>query len=216
MRRVIITLLLSGSLGSLCLAGGSNSIFNTKHNLSVSGQGDIKSNTETRVCIFCHSSHNASKEGPLWNHQTSAPGTFKTYERSSLAGRPDQPNGATKLCLSCHDGTIAVGALKGLANPVAMQNVDQGGEIPAVRKSNMGTDLSGTHPVSIRYQQNSAIASSHLKWPPNDPEKKVGPDANGYVQCTACHDAHDDSRSNKYPFWNKATFSEVCEVCHQY
>jgi hypothetical protein len=108
-------------------AADSRSVFNTKHNLSVSGKGDIKSNTESRVCIFCHSSHNASKEGPLWNHETTAPGKFVTYDRSTLAGKPDQPNGATKLCLSCHDGTIAVGALKSLARPVPMTNVGRSG-----------------------------------------------------------------------------------------
>ena len=49
-------------------AAQKTSVFNTKHNLSSSGRGDITAASETRVCIFCHSSHNASKEGPLWNH----------------------------------------------------------------------------------------------------------------------------------------------------
>ena len=201
---------------TVALAGESRSVFDTRHNLSVTGKGDLKSTTETRVCIFCHSSHNASRDGPLWNHETTAPGKFKTYDRSTMASRPDQPNGATKLCLSCHDGTIAVGALKGLSQPIPMQNVGGSGEIPQVRKSNIGTDLSGTHPVSIKFSQSVALSVGHLRWPPVDPENKVGVDANGFVQCTSCHDPHDDSRSDKYPFWNKATFDEVCEVCHQY
>ena len=203
----------------LVASGGADdrgSVFETRHNLSVSGKGDIKSSTETRVCIFCHSSHNASREGPLWNHETTAPGKFKTYDRSTLAARPNQPNGSTKLCLSCHDGTIAVGALKGLAEPIEMQSVGGDGEIPSQRKSHIGTDLTGTHPVSITFAQSSALSTNHLRWPPVDPEKKVGVDANGFVQCTSCHDPHDDSKSERYPFWNKTTFSEVCEVCHQY
>jgi hypothetical protein len=133
-----------------------------------------------------------------------------------MTSKPDQPNCATKLCLSCHDGTIAVGALKGIGEPLPMQNVGPSGEIPSVRKSNIGTDLSGTHPVSIRFEQTTALSTNHLRWPPVDPEGKVGTDANGYVQCTSCHDPHDDSRSDKYPFWNKSSFSAVCEVCHQY
>ena len=37
------------------------SIVNSKHNLSLSGPGDIKSATEADVCIFCHTPHNATK-----------------------------------------------------------------------------------------------------------------------------------------------------------
>ena len=197
-------------------SGGKGSIVDTKHNLSTSGRGDIKSPTETRVCIFCHSSHNTSKEGPLWNHQTSAQKSFSTYQRPTMSNQPEQPNGATKLCLSCHDGTIAVGAVRGLAQPIAMKNVGARGELPANKKSNFGLDLSGTHPVSVKYKQSSALAVDHLRWPPLDPEKSVGPDAEGYVQCTSCHDPHDNSKSDRYPFWKKATFDEVCLTCHTF
>lgn len=199
----------------LSITSFAGSVRETKHNLSASGPGDIKAASETRVCIFCHTSHNSSKEGPLWSHETTT-GKFKTYERSTMDSKAEQPNGATKLCLSCHDGTIAVGAIRGLAQPIRMQNVGASGEIPSTKKSNVGTDLSGTHPVSVKYSQNVALADSHLRWPPLDPEKKVGIDADGYVQCTACHDPHDDSRSDKYPFWNKSTFDEVCLTCHNY
>jgi hypothetical protein len=196
------------------VAGGSGSVFDSKHNLSTSGKGEIKSYTESRVCIFCHSSHNAAKEGPLWNHKTTTPGKFRTYQRSTLDATPEQPNGATKLCLSCHDGTIAVGAVKGLSQPIALRNVGPAGRIPGGKKSNLGTDLSGTHPVSIKFEQSSALTDKHLRWPPLDPNGTVGADADGFVQCTACHDPHDDSKSEKYPFWKKATFDEVCLVCH--
>jgi hypothetical protein len=207
---LVVGLAASGSVG------GQGSVFDSKHNLSVSGKGDIKAASETRVCIFCHSSHNASADGPLWNHETTTPGKFVTYERTTMAAKPEQPNGATKLCLSCHDGTIAVGAVLNMEQPIAMRNVGGSGEIPAVRKSRIGTDLSGTHPVSVKYSQTMALSSRHLRWPPADPEGEVGPDENGYVQCTACHDPHDDSRSERYPFWKKATFDEVCDVCHQF
>ena len=195
---------------------GSGSIVTTKHNLSTSGKGEIKSATESEVCIFCHSSHNTSGEGPLWNHETTSPVRFKTYDRTTMSSRAEQPNGSTKLCLSCHDGTIAVGAIRGLSRPIPMRNVGNEGEIPLSRTSHIGTDLSGTHPVSVKYQEATALADDHLRWPPFDPERKVGADAAGYVQCTSCHDPHDDSKSAKYPFWKKATFDEVCDVCHTY
>ena len=214
-RRAIVLLAVMTALPGLAQAGRPNSIVQTRHNLSVSGRGAIRSLTETRICIFCHSSHNASREGPLWNHETTVPGKFQTYNRVSLAGRAEQPNGATKLCLSCHDGTIAVGAVRGFRRTIPMRNVGAGGEIPEGRRSHVGTDLSGTHPVSIRFQQNLAMVKKHLRWPPLDPENVVGVDANGYVQCTACHNPH-GSRSEKYPLWQKESFDQVCQVCHAY
>lgn len=202
--------------GSVAFAGGSGSVFDSKHNLSMSGKGEITSSTESRVCIFCHSSHNSSTEGPLWNHITTSPGKFKTYNRSTMASQPEQPNGATKLCLSCHDGTIAVGAVRGLKRPIPMKGVGPNGEIPVSKKSSIGLDLSGTHPVSVKFTQNTALTKKHLRWPPIDTEGEVGVDANGYVQCTTCHDPHDDSKSDRYPFWRKRGFDDVCVVCHKY
>lgn len=194
---------------------GKQSIAESKHNLSVTGKGNIKSSTETRICVFCHSSHNSSNDGPLWNHKTTSVTSFKTYDRSTLISRPEQPNGATKLCLSCHDGTIAVGAVRGLSQPIKMSNIGAGGEIPDGRKSNFGTDLTGTHPVSVRFDAGTALKNEHLRWPPDDPEKLVGTDSDGYIQCTSCHDPH-GTRSEKYPFWKKSTFDEVCDACHTY
>lgn len=198
------------------IAAGPGSIRNTKHDLSATSNAEIKSTNETRICIFCHSSHNSSKEGPLWNHETTAPGKFKTYKRATLENSPEQPGGSTRLCLSCHDGTIAVGAIKNKSRPIDLKNTGSRGEIPSTRKANFGTDLSGTHPVSVKYDQANALGTKHLRWPPFDAEKKVGPDANGYVQCTSCHDPHDDSKSEKYPFWKKRKFEEVCLVCHEF
>jgi predicted CXXCH cytochrome family protein len=207
---IVVCVLAAGTT----LAGTKTSILDTPHNLSVSGRGEIRSLNETRVCIFCHSSHNASSEGPLWNHETT-PRAFQTYNRSTMVGNPEAPNGATKLCLSCHDGTVAVGAVRNKTRPITMANVGPSGEIPRGRKSNLGTDLTGTHPVSVRFQQKDALMKSSLRWPPMDPQKQVGLDGDGYVQCTSCHDPH-GSRSVKYPFWQKESFSEVCVVCHDY
>lgn len=214
MRLILITAILF--VVPCLILGGQGTILNSKHNLSVTGPGEIKATNETRVCIFCHSSHNSSSEGPLWNHETTVPSKFATYSRSTMVSQAEQPNGATKLCLSCHDGTIAVGAVRGLAKPISMQNVGGSGEIPVGRKAHFGMDLTGSHPVSVRYQQETALASENLRWPPSDPENKIGPDATGYVQCTACHDPHDDSKSERYPFWRKASFDEVCNACHTY
>ncbi len=196
-------------------AGNRSSVVNTLHNLSVTGPGEIKAQTETRICIFCHSSHGASLDGPLWGHETTDPDKFLVYDRPTLAGSPRQPNGATKLCLSCHDGTIAVGAIHAVPGGLAMQGVGGRGEIPAGRRSNLGVDLRGSHPVSIPFTQKQAMVKSSLRWPPLDVDGEVGTDTDGFVQCTSCHDPH-GSRSATLPFWRKETFGQVCKVCHVY
>ena len=150
----------------------------------------------------------------MWNHETTTPSKFRSYKSSTMDGTAEQPNGATKLCLSCHDGTIAVGAIKGLSQPLHMKQAGKGA-IPGGRKSNLGTDLSGTHPVSVKFKQSLTLTDKHLRWPPQDSENKVGTDANGYVQCTSCHDPH-GSASKEIPFWHKETFDEVCIACHKY
>ena len=143
------------------------------------------------------------------------PGQYRTYERETLKSATRQPNGASKLCLSCHDGTIAVGSVHSLPRRIEMEGVDGAGTIPAGRKSNFGLDLSGTHPVSIPYGQELAQKSRSLRWPPTDSDKNSALDSSGMVQCPSCHDPH-GSRSTTIPFWRKETFGQVCNVCHSY
>jgi hypothetical protein len=50
-------------------ADNPNSVVYTKHNLSSSGLGEVRSATEAEICIFCHAPHTALSEAPLWNHQ---------------------------------------------------------------------------------------------------------------------------------------------------
>ncbi len=103
----------------------------TKHNLSVSGPGPIRALTETRICVFCHTPHNAAPLSPLWNKALD-PQAYTVYASPTLkAGPLAQPSGPTKLCLSCHDGTIAMGAVLNPVGGVAMA----GGGLLAVRES---------------------------------------------------------------------------------
>jgi hypothetical protein len=197
----------------------------TVHNLSVTGPGPIRSPTETQICIFCHSPHNANPRAPLWNHSLSAVTNYRMYWSSTLkaypsAGAAPQPDGASKLCLSCHDGTIALGAVGSRPTPIL---VTGGPTLPRTSAGYLGTDLSGSHPISIVYDDALAVArnASSVTMPltlpstHNDPDVKL--DSRHKIQCTTCHDPHDDS--NYQPgvvphFYVKPTWSGVCETCH--
>ena len=67
------------------------------------------------ACNTCHTPHGAAPVRPLWNRYTPID-AYRIYTSRSLDAEPGQPTGASKMCLSCHDGTIALGAvLIGLA-----------------------------------------------------------------------------------------------------
>ncbi|MCK4379355.1 MAG: cytochrome C, partial [Deltaproteobacteria bacterium] len=125
---------------------GAASIINTKHNLSVSGPGDLVAVDEQRVCIFCHTPHHASPEMPLWSREVGGT-SYNLYASTTLHAQPGQPTGASRLCLSCHDGTIALGMLYERSEPIPF--VGGVGAIPASRSTNLQTDLSDDHPVSF-------------------------------------------------------------------
>ena len=112
--------LLFCSLTVTAMGQNPQSIVFTKHNLSVSGPGSLRASTEADICIFCHAPHNTTGVGPLWNHALSA-ATYTPYSSSTLKATVGQPTGASKLCLSCHDGTVALGMVASRSTPIPMQ-----------------------------------------------------------------------------------------------
>ncbi len=185
------------------------SILQTKHNLSLTGPGPIKSTIEDEICIFCHTPHNARRDIPyLWNRYDST-ANYIPYQSSTLHAAVGQPTGASKMCLSCHDGTVALGALVSefLEVPFAggIRFIPEG-------PSKLGTDLSDDHPVSFVYDINLAITNGELLEPSSlPPEVKL--DSNGQMQCTACHDPHDDTNGKFLVKPNN--YSGLCTTCHQ-
>ena len=190
------------------------SVINTKHNLSAGAlTSDIKATVEQRVCIFCHTPHHASSVTPLWSRPTSGL-PYDLYASTSLAARPGQPTGASRLCLSCHDGSIAVGMLYGATQPIPM--VDGVTTIPG-GPSNLGTDLRDDHPISFVYDNSLFMAKQGEL---NDPSLLAGKGIklqDERLECSSCHDPHKDSfgkfltRSNQVPY-NEETY--LCAACH--
>ena len=110
-RRGMVIFFASAVLALPICAGAKTGIINTKHNLSLSGPGDIKALTETRVCVFCHTPHNAAPATPLWNKRIDAK-SYTLYSSTTMGAKPFQPTGPTRLCLTCHDSTIALGEVR--------------------------------------------------------------------------------------------------------
>ena len=161
-----------------------------KHNLSTSGPGPVKSTTMTEVCVFCHTPHNASPAVPLWN-QTMSGASYLTYTSSTLTATVNAPSGSSKLCLSCHDGTVAIGNTVNNGS-LAMQGVSAQGRLTGA--SSLGTDLRSSHPIAL-----VPVTGAQIVRPPAGSPVKLDP--SGQLQCSSCHDPHRmdiDSTTNKF------------------
>jgi hypothetical protein len=236
---VALVLLLAGTLARAQIAATNkmSDVRGTRHNFSAAYADGastpaggkvpvrvIKASTETQVCVFCHTPHEATPSivAPLWN-RTISTSTYIPYQSSSLDATVGQPGGSSKLCLSCHDGTMGVdkvNALNGaknatiamvttggvaLASPVTMPNANTTGFT-----RNLGVNLSNDHPISFTYDSTLATKDGELRAPENSIVKtRVAltntrppmPLEGGQVQCTTCHDPHlnDKTTSNGNP-----------------
>jgi hypothetical protein len=197
-----------------------SSVANTVHNLSVSGPGEIRAVDETEVCKFCHVPHNAIAQKALWGRTLSA-ATYTTPSISNDQGsrvQTPQPNGSSRLCLSCHDGTVALGEIAGEPRTIAMQGASR---LAPGHKGFIGNDLSGSHPISFAvrdsvagHDDNSDIGLLPLGDLGNG---AVQLDGMGRMQCTTCHDPHSDRffvEDNVPRFWVAPSVTEVCLACH--
>lgn len=182
------------------------------------------------ICIFCHTPHSASKQGALWNRNDPA-GPFSLYNSSTLQIKnipeaqynttADYPNGASKLCLSCHDGVTGVGTL--LDRTITL-NHETMADVPTTATFDPVIDLELTHPVSFVFNgtvlAQIQVGKSGMSLPTLDLR-----DDQERVQCTTCHDPHDDRAEIFYnsagipPFWRIATttqdpYTAICNECH--
>lgn len=180
----------------------------TVHNLSASGPGSVTAATENKICEFCHTPHASSQVAALWNRRTST-ASFIPYTSSTAIAQPGQPTGDSLLCLSCHDGTIALGELISRADPIVMSG---GNNLMPPGEGLTGTDLRHDHPISFAYTASLATQNGELAIPGTfDPRLKL--DGNGELQCTTCHDAHDNTFG---AFLVKPNIgSQLCTECHR-
>lgn len=207
------------------------SIVNSKHDLSSTSTGaTIKSapSGTTEVCVFCHTPHTAANiaNTPLWNKDIfkSTDPSYTVYTSDVLsalsyppAEQPVRTGKAihiqkTRLCLSCHDGTIALGSLKNLPYGLSGNIPMTGGvtTMPVSAMGYIGIDLRDDHPVAIPY---TPARDPELLSTPSSPVR-IYPDGQGnnYVECTSCHNPHDNTFGNFLVRSNAS--SGLCTSCH--
>jgi predicted CXXCH cytochrome family protein len=199
---LMIALLLTGAQ-----VGYSQTIAGTGHDFSSKAW-----NTSGEICKVCHTPHNGSvavADAPLWNHSLSAVGSYTMYTSSTLNSVAGQPDGSSKLCLSCHDGTVA---LENFGTMSSGTNFMTGTQV-------LGTSLSNDHPVSITYDAALAAADGGLKDPSTASSGIAGGTiaakmlVGGKMQCSSCHDVHNSSGVAHLLLKSNAA-SALCLTCH--
>lgn len=209
-RRALWLLLVLGTLADPGV--GRAGLRETAHNLSAGGPGrrqagqrglaTVPLTGDSDLCAFCHTPHSAVGTRGLWNRDLD-PVTYKLYESSTTEARMQQPTGSSRLCLSCHDGVMAMGSMK-------RQGDASIGRLTG--SSVLGTDLSDDHPISFVYDQVLVSRRRDLANPATL-TSGVKLDDGHQMQCTSCHDAHGE-RHPKFLVADPA-YSGLCVVCHK-
>ncbi len=160
---------------------------------------------EAEVCIFCHAPHNNSGQKPLWN-RLQPPAHYRIYESSTLDARVDQPSGPSKMCLSCHDGALAIGLVASSPDPIPVSRTT----LPP-GSSDLTQDLSNDHPIGFRYDRALASRDRQLRSP--DVVSDLLPlGKHSELHCTTCHDPHNNELGDflRVPSLRSA----ICTSCH--
>ena len=183
------------------------------HNLTQNSGSSIYVPAGSTGCTFCHAPHSGlGGVTPLWNQDLSkaqyTPYTSTTYRQT---GNTQPPLGVTSsLCLSCHDGTVAVGQSAVYGKIQTTGNWDNG--------DSFGQNLSSSHPFSLVTPiKDSAnlVASLVSQGKTADPTGQVKL-VNGNVECTSCHDPHvqfNDRIAQQFLVRDSSN-GQMCLACH--
>ncbi len=179
------------------------------HNL---GPGSTSPITGARPdsCAYCHAPHSGLNRG-LWN-QTLTTQNYTTYTSDTEANRGRQPTlgASSNQCLSCHDGTVAVGAT------VAYGQVTMRGSMYAA--DIFGSNMQPSHPFSLvtPLKDNAdliaSLVASGKTGDPTGAVRLIG----GNVECISCHNPHVQAKDlvSQNFLVKDSSSGQLCLACH--
>jgi len=190
-----------------------------------------------RICVWCHAPHHTLKPAnyagdidylPLWNHRTTTM-VYQTYTNGadepsdpnhlSQAERiANQPGSVSKLCLSCHDGTVAVneyGFLPGDIKSSGTRKGDTAKFIQGQYKIGEGGNLTNHHPIGFDYEAVASVDDEIALPSATMGNYRIGDLLwAGKMECTTCHDVHNTKNTGEKFLWKSDKNSEFCLTCH--
>jgi predicted CXXCH cytochrome family protein len=231
--RMVTVLLsvLSIGVGLLFSGVASAQMTGTAHDFSANNW-----NGYTEICVVCHTPHNAYTEGeagagpgelgPLWNRALTNVNNFSTYLDQARVGSDIQGTGfsnnltgVSKLCLSCHDGTIAIDSFGRDASGLPINGTTFVGTINA--NANIGEgdavaqtgNLSNDHPVAFTFPTTDTEIVTISGNTVNGQTTDMPLFGAGQMECATCHDVH--ARGTFGPLLRvDNTNSGLCLNCH--
>lgn len=235
MKKQILTAIAFSALGvaTAAFAAPGDGIIGGPHDLRNTVGVTLDNGASGRVCAFCHTPHHAAQTGadylPLWSRATdtqsfTTPYASATIDAVELQGASsDKAVGPTRLCMSCHDGSIAPDqhyASTGGATTLSADTFASGAGVGA------GSGLSNDHPVGFSYTdvavgptagnpdaasiaaavtaggQDAWIRRADAGYIGNTYQIKIqerlfAQGGKNYMTCATCHDVH--NKKNLYP-----------------
>jgi predicted CXXCH cytochrome family protein len=222
------------------------------HDFRASGGTTTGGSSESRLCIYCHAPHDTYRASgtttgtgpmaaggyqylPLWNHSlSSAPPVYAMYDpgpggprtgpgASQASSFSTAPGAVSLLCLSCHDGSIAVSRYGNSEQPPA--SVGTGTRfVPAISRVGQDGDLGNHHPIGFDYDavksSDSGLRdadSTSMTTASSIRDHLYGGDEAGRharLECATCHSVHNRGNRGEKLLWRSDQGSELCLTCH--
>jgi len=219
-RNIIGKLMLAALLLLAARTGMAGTLANSAHDFSKVGGTTPAWNLDQKVCVVCHTPHNSNtsvSDAPLWNHTVTS-SAFTMYSSPTLQATGLAVGGNSKLCLSCHDGTVAIDSFGGTPTTSTMIS----------SANNIGADLKNDHPIGFTYDAALVAKNPSLRSPDaavtigTGTTTKVGTIASnmlfsGKMECSSCHDVHNTftvGANGTGMVKMAATGSALCVACH--
>jgi len=234
-----------------------------RHNTFLVGYKSTPPDYLDRLCIFCHAPHHAYRLNsagaagtgplapadydylPLWNHDVTTqvfipynpgndPLTGPKHAQSTDVGIFDHIGASSLLCLSCHDGTVAVNSYGN--PPQDVRSISTGADFMGPQY-NIGKDgyLANHHPIGFDYAAvaaadadiipaNIAVFDHTLDLDPSVGNLGIGWAApqefvenflpGGKMECSTCHAVHNKGNSGEKLLYVSDQNSNLCFSCH--
>lgn len=221
---------------------GMNRILGSKHDLTslnkragVEAMGGLAFSDYGNACIYCHlppeEADTPARPGQIdgWNRIRPITADYELYDSPTFDSYPGRPNDISLLCLSCHDGTMAVDRVVHTSKAwnsgddmtlhMKLSTTDDlnscgkchdGSVAHDITAKAIGTSLRDDHPISIRYAGlGTNINGFRTADSPQGFDNGIKL-FEGNIECATCHDIHNpDAR-----MLLRTDGEKLCTTCH--